>query len=86
MNSISWNEGIAVDIIKSYVEYQEINVKTDFGVRKAINYIAVQNGYPGNLKSQILDVVSAYHIERVESKKLKKAAKKIYKEVQDEKN
>ena len=31
MNSISWNEGIAVDIIKSYVEYQEINVKTDFG-------------------------------------------------------
>ncbi len=55
-------------------------------IRKAINYIAVQNGYPGNLKSQILDVVSEYHIERVESKKLKKAAKKIYKEVQDEKN
>ena len=38
MNSISWNEGIVVDIIKSYEDYQEINVKTDFGIRKAINY------------------------------------------------
>ena len=29
MNSISWNEGIVVDIIKSYEDYQEINVKTN---------------------------------------------------------
>ena len=30
---------------------------------------------------QILEIISGYHVERVEAKKLKKAAKKTYKEV-----
>jgi len=38
------------------------------------------------LSHQILEIISGYHVERVEAKKLKKAAKKTYQEVmQDEK-
>lgn len=50
-------------------------------IRKYVGYIAKQYDYPEPLFHQILEIISGYHVERVEAKKLKKAAKKTYKEV-----
>lgn len=50
-------------------------------IRKYVGHIAKQYDYPESLSHQILEIISGYHVERVESKKLKKAAKKTYKEV-----
>lgn len=50
-------------------------------IRKYVGYIAKQYDYPESLSHQILEIISGYHVERVEAKKLKKAAKKTYKEV-----
>lgn len=55
-------------------------------IRKYVGHIAKQYDYPEPLSHQILEIISGYHVERVEAKKLKKAAKKTYKEVmRDEK-
>lgn len=50
-------------------------------IRKYVGHIAKQYNYPEPLSHQILEIISGYHVERVEAKKLKKAAKKTYKEV-----
>lgn len=50
-------------------------------IRKYVGHIAKQYYYPETLSHQILEIISGYHVERVEAKKLKKAAKKTYKEV-----
>ena len=50
-------------------------------IRKYVLHIAKQYDYPEPLSHQILEIISGYHVERVEAKKLKKAAKKTYKEV-----
>jgi hypothetical protein len=50
-------------------------------IRKYVGHIAKQYDYPEPLSHQIIEIISGYHIERVEAKKLKKAAKKTYDEV-----
>lgn len=55
-------------------------------IRKYVLHIAKQYDYPEPLSHRIIEIISWYHVERVEAKKLKKAAKKTYDEVmQDEK-
>lgn len=46
-------------------------------IRKALFYLAVQEGYTGSLKGRILDVISDYAAER---KDIKKTRKKLQKE------
>lgn len=46
-------------------------------IRKAVVYLAVQEGYSGSLKSKILDVITDYSAER---KYIKKTRKKLQKE------
>lgn len=46
-------------------------------VRKAVVYLAVQEGYSGSLKTKILDVITDYAAER---KDIKKTRKKLQKE------
>lgn len=46
-------------------------------IRKAIIYLAAQEGYTGSLKGRILDVISDYAAER---KVIKKTRKKLQKE------
>ena len=46
-------------------------------IRKAVVYIAVQEGYSGSLKTKILDVITDYAAER---KDIKKTRKKLQKE------
>lgn len=46
-------------------------------IRKAVVYLAVQEGYSGSLKTKILDVISDYAAER---KDIKKTRKKLQKE------
>lgn len=46
-------------------------------IRKAVVYLAVQEGYTGSLKGRILDVISDYAAER---KDIKKTRKKLQKE------
>lgn len=46
-------------------------------IRKALLYLAVQEGYTGSLKGRILDVISDYAAER---KDIKKTRKKLQKE------
>ena len=50
-------------------------------IRKYVGHIAKQYDYPEPLSQQIIEIISGYHVERVEAKKLKKAAKKTYEEV-----
>ena len=50
-------------------------------IRKYVGHIAKQYNYPEPLSHQIIEIISGFHVERVEAKKLKKAAKKTYKEV-----
>lgn len=50
-------------------------------IRKYVGHIAKQYDYPEPLTQQVLNIITGYHAERVEAKKLKKAAKKTYKEV-----
>lgn len=55
-------------------------------IRKYVLHIAKQYDYPEPLLHQIIEIISGYHVERVEAKKLKKAAKKTYQELmKDEK-
>lgn len=53
-------------------------------IRKYVLHIAKQFDYPEPLLHQIIEIISGYHVERVEAKKLKKAAKKTYQEVMDD--
>ena len=53
-------------------------------IRKYVGHIAKQYDYPEPLLHQIIEIISGYHVERVEAKKLKKAAKKTYQEVMDD--
>lgn len=53
-------------------------------IRKYVGHIAKQFDYPEPLLHQIIEIISGYHVERVEAKKLKKAAKKTYQEVMDD--
>lgn len=53
-------------------------------IRKYIGHIAKQYDYPESLSHQIIEIISGYHDERVEAKKLKKAAKKTYQEVMND--
>lgn len=53
-------------------------------IRKYVLHIAKQFDYPEPLLHQIIEIISGYHVERVEAKKLKKAAKKTYQEVIDD--
>lgn len=46
-------------------------------IRKAVVYLAVQEGYSGILKTKILDVITDYAAER---KDIKKTRKKLQKE------
>ena len=46
-------------------------------IRKALFYLAAQEGYTGSLKGRILDVISDYAAER---KDFKKTRKKLQKE------
>lgn len=46
-------------------------------IRKAVVYLAVQEGYSGSLKTKILDVITDYAAER---KDIKKTRKKLQKE------
>lgn len=46
-------------------------------IRKALFYMAAQEGYTGSLKGRILDVISDYAAER---KDIKKTRKKLQKE------
>lgn len=46
-------------------------------IRKALFYLAAQEGYTGSLKGRILDVISNYVAER---KDIKKTRKKLQKE------
>lgn len=46
-------------------------------IRKALFYLAAQEGYSGSLKGRILDVISDYAAER---KDIKKTRKKLQKE------
>lgn len=46
-------------------------------IRKALFYLAAQEGYTGSLKGRILDVISDYAAER---KDIKKTRKKLQKE------
>lgn len=46
-------------------------------IRKAVVYLAVQEGYSGSLKTKILDVITDYSAER---KDIKKTRKKLQKE------
>jgi hypothetical protein len=46
-------------------------------IRKAVVYLAVQEGYLGSLKTKILDVITDYAAER---KDIKKTRKKLQKE------
>lgn len=46
-------------------------------IRKALFYLAAQEGYTGSLKGRILDVISDYVAER---KDIKKTRKKLQKE------
>lgn len=41
-------------------------------IRKAVVYLAVQEGYTGSLKGRILDVISDYAAERKDIKKTRK--------------
>ena len=45
-------------------------------IRKAVVYLAVQEGYSGSLKTKILDVISDYAAERKDIKKTRKKLKK----------
>lgn len=53
-------------------------------IRKYVGHIAKQYNYPEPLSHQIIEIISGYHVERLEAKKLKKAAKKTYQEVMDD--
>lgn len=46
-------------------------------IRKALLYLAAQEGYSGNLRSRILDVISDYAAER---KDIKKTRRKVHRE------
>ena len=46
-------------------------------IRKAVVFLAVQEGYSGSLKTKILDVITDYAAER---KDIKKTRKKLQKE------
>ena len=46
-------------------------------IRKAVVYLAVQEGYPASFKSRILDIITDYSAER---KDIKKTRKKLQKE------
>lgn len=46
-------------------------------IRKAVVYLAVQEGYSGSLKTKILDVITDYAAER---KDIKKTRRKIHRE------
>lgn len=46
-------------------------------IRKAVVYLAVQEGYSGSLKTKILDLITDYAAER---KDIKKTSKKLQKE------
>lgn len=46
-------------------------------IRKAVVYLAVQEGYSGSLKTKILDIITDYAAER---KDIKKTRKKLQKE------
>ena len=46
-------------------------------IRKAVVYLAVQEGYSGSLKTKILDVITYYAAER---KDIKETRKKLQKE------
>lgn len=60
-------------------------------IRKALFYLAAQEGYTGSLKGRILDVISDYAAERKDIKKTRKKLKDVIdrepapeSEVQDE--
>lgn len=44
-------------------------------IRKAVIYLAVQEGYSGSLKTKILDVITDYAAERKTEKKVRKKQK-----------
>lgn len=46
-------------------------------IRKALFYLAAQEGYTGSLKGRILDVISDYAAER---KDIKKTRRKVHRE------
>lgn len=46
-------------------------------IRKVLLYLAAQEGYTGNLKGRILDVISDYAAER---KDIKKTRRKVHRE------
>ena len=46
-------------------------------IRKALLYLAAPEGYSGNLRSRILDVISDYAAER---KDIKKTRRKVHRE------
>ena len=46
-------------------------------IRKALLFLAVQEGYSGNLKTRILDVITDYAAER---KDIKKTRRKVHRE------
>lgn len=46
-------------------------------IRKALLFLAVQEGYSGNLRSRILDVITDYAAER---KDIKKTRRKVHRE------
>lgn len=45
-------------------------------IRKAVIYLAVQEGYSGSLKTKILDVITDYAAERKTEKKVRKKLQK----------
>ena len=45
-------------------------------IRKAVIYLAVQEGYSGSLKTKILDVITDYAAERKTEKKVRKKQQK----------
>ena len=45
-------------------------------IRKAVVYLAVQEGYSGSLKTKILDVITDYAAERKDIKKTRKKLRK----------
>ncbi len=45
-------------------------------IRKAVVYLAVQEGYSGSLKTKILDVITDYAAERKTEKKVRKKLQK----------
>lgn len=46
-------------------------------IRKALFYLAAQEGYTGSLKGRILDVISDYAAERKDIKKTRKKLKDV---------